>query len=96
MLDMVPRYAPSHVLVTHGNFGAFNLPVHQYKVHLPNAHPAKCPIKPDMTVLELVTIAGSRWYGVERAYINSELRMVIAGFDSRDEVRSNWEVCKTV
>jgi hypothetical protein len=95
MHDMTPRYAPSRVLVSNG-LGSFILPVLQYKTYPPNAHPPKCPIKPDMTVLELVTCAGSGWYGVERAYINSELRMIIVGFDARDEVRSKWEVCKTV
>jgi ABC-type phosphate/phosphonate transport system substrate-binding protein len=34
----------------------------------------------------------SRWYGCIRAYINAELRMVIVGTNSRDEVRAKWEI----
>lgn len=34
----------------------------------------------------------TRWFGCERAYINSELRMVLVGHNSRDEVRQTWLV----
>lgn len=90
MIDRIPRYAPSHVIIARA---MKLLPVRQYIAHPPNTHPAS-PIKNEMTALELVTDKGSRWFGCEQAYINSELRMVVIGFDSRDEVRSKWEVCE--
>ncbi len=91
--DMTPRYAPSSVLVI-GNNGARTLPVEQYIVHSPFNHPAGCPIVEDCTVLELRTADGSRWYGCDSAYINSELRMIVVGTNSRDEIRMKWEVCR--
>lgn len=90
-IDRVPRYAPSHVIIAHA---MKLLPVLRYIAHPAGTHPANCPIKSEMVALELVTAKGSRWYGCERAYINSELRMVCIGFDSRDEVRRKWDVCE--
>ena len=90
-IDRIPRYAPSHVIIASR---MKLLPVLRYITHPPNQHPAKCPIKPEYTVLECQTEAGSRWYGCERAWINSEIRVVVVGFDARDEVRSKWTVAK--
>jgi hypothetical protein len=90
-IDRIPRYAPSHVIIASRTA---LLPVLRYIVHLPNQHPAKCPLIAECTALELQTESGSRWYGCERAWINSELRMVVMGFDARDEVRSKWAVAK--
>ncbi len=92
-IDRTPRYAPERVIIA-SRMKLF--PVLSYIAHPANAHPEKCPIKPDMIALECKTEAGSRWFGCERAYINSELRMVTVGFDSRDEVRSKWEVAREV
>lgn len=92
-IDRVPRYAPSHVIIAKA---MKLLPVRSYRAYPIGDHPADCPIKSGMVALELVTDKGSRWYGCESAYINSELRMVVMGFDSRDEVRSKWEVCNTL
>lgn len=91
MIDRTPRYAPSHVHVLgHGIVKAT-----AYVAHPPGNHPKNCAIRNDMTALEIKTPVGrSRWYGFERAFINSELRMVVIGFDARDEVRSKWEVCE--
>jgi hypothetical protein len=87
-LDMTPRYTPDRVIVPK----AMKLcPVTNAISHPPGTHP-RSPIKNDMTALELVTTRGSRWFGCERAYINSELRMVIVGTNTRDEVRMKWPV----
>jgi hypothetical protein len=51
-----------------------------------------CPIVPTLGALALRTVLGTRWYGCDRAYINSELRMVAIGFDARDAGRSTWKV----
>lgn len=84
------KYAPVTVLVRHrGRFR--ELPVIRYVAHPPNAHPKECPLVTDCTALELVTEAGSRWHGCEEAFINSELRMVIRGFDTRNELVAKWE-----
>lgn len=86
-IDMTPRYAPDKVLV----LGYGMLPVRQYLVHPAGTHPHS-PIRNDMKALELRTAAGSRWYGVEDAYINSELKAVVVGTNKRDEVRMGWKV----
>jgi len=86
---MNPRYVPTTVLI-HNNLGAFRLEVIGSKIHPANAH--KSCIKSDMVALELITGAGSRWYGIESGYINSELRMVIVGTNERDEVRMKWPI----
>lgn len=96
-IDRVPRYAPDRVIIVLGKGFAW-CPVVQYIAHPPGqaagARPANCPINSDMVALECVTAHGSRWFGCEQAYINSELRMVTIGFDARDEVRRKWEVAK--
>lgn len=91
-LDLTPRYAPKSVIIAK----VMKLcPVVRYVAHPPNTHP-QSPINNSMTALECVTEHGSRWFGVESAYINSELRMVITGTDPRDEVRMKWEPCTTI
>lgn len=60
--------------------------------HPAGTHP-KSPIDNAMGALELVTPSGARrWYGVDEAMINSELRMIVRGHDTRDEVRHRWQV----
>src|SRR5690349_10952274 len=89
--DLTPRYAPDRVIVISGpERKAYAEPVHKYIAHPEGAHPKGCPLRPDCVALELVTTFGSRWYGCQRAYINSELRMVVVGANSRDEVRMQW------
>ena len=87
--DLTPRYAPAQVMtVLHGM-----QPVVSYRFHPMGQHPEQSPIRSDMGVLRLVTVTGdSRWYGCQRAYINSELRMVVIGTDVRDKVRREWPV----
>lgn len=84
MTDRTPRYTPETVMTLKGI-----RPVVRAIAHPPGSHPAS-PIKNEMTAVELVTEAGSRWYGCERAWINSDLRMVVQGCDSRDEARMSW------
>ena len=88
MIDHTPRYAPDRVLVLDGG-RAYDCPVTRAIAHPPGTHPGSC-IKAELTAVELQTAKGSRWYGFERAYINSELRLVVEGFDRRDEVRAKW------
>jgi len=90
-MDRFPRYAPEKVFTLKGTY-----PVKRYIAHPPGNHPKGCPIKSDMTVLEMQTEGGSCWYGFEKVWINSELRMVVSGFGSADEVRRNWEKCAEV
>ncbi len=89
MIDMRPRYAPSKVLIVHGN-GWVDAPVIRYVVHPKGTDRPRCPIGPGYVALELVTDYGSRWFGCEEAYINSELRMVVVGTNTLDEVRMRW------
>jgi hypothetical protein len=88
-IDRTPRYAPTSVIIAR-KMKLF--PVLQAIVYAPGTAPKEAPIMSEYTVLELRTEAGSRWYGFERAYINSELRMVVAGFPTYDEVRANWPI----
>lgn len=94
-LDMTPRYAPDRVMIgnwaTNGKGPAgWTLPVVQAIFHPSGSHAG--PIRPDWPALQLVTERGDRWYGCARAYINSELRMVVIGTPARDEVRMQWAV----
>jgi hypothetical protein len=91
-LDMTPRYAPTKILFFRKGKAIF-APVIQAISHPPGNHPADCPIKTTMTALELRTEYGSRWFGCERAYINSELRMVVEGTNKLDEIRMKWPIC---
>lgn len=86
-IDMTPRYAPTSVMVAGGQ----TRPVLQAIVHPAGTHP-KSPIRDDMKALELRTDRGARWYGVEDAYINAQLRMVVVGTPKGDEVRMKWAV----
>lgn len=83
--DLTPRYAPDTVITVSGRY-----PVDRAIAYPPGQHPPRCPLVPDCTALELRTRGGSRWYGCQRAYINSELRMIVVGHDRRDEVRATW------
>lgn len=85
-LNLTPRYAPDRVIV-HGILAG----VTGARVYPPSQHPAGCPLIPACTAVELRTPAGSRWYGCQRAYINSRLRLVVVGTDPRDEVRMAWK-----
>jgi len=88
-LDLTPRYAPGWVTFA---TTYTRLPVEQYLFHPAGTAPAGCPIRIDCNVLELRTQQGSRWYGCKRAYINSELRMVVVGFPARFEEMSGWDL----
>jgi len=84
--DETPRYAPDVVTTLRGR-----QPVIRAIAHPAGQHPTNCPLIKDCVALELVTTAGSRWYGVERAWINSELRMVVKGFNARFEEMAAWQ-----
>ncbi len=90
MTDTTPRYAPETVLVLDHGY----TPVLGYTGHPPGTHDAS-PIRNEYTALEIRTCHGSQWWGFDRVWINSELRMVVQGFDSRDEVRASWPICET-
>lgn len=94
-MDRTPRYAPNHILVF-GQGYVLQTPVTKFVAYPPECHPVGCPLIPNCVALELQTNFGSRWFGCEKAYINSELRMVVVGVDERDEVRMKWEVCDTI
>lgn len=86
--DMTPRYAPNKVMTLQNGLQ----PVTQSVFYPAGSHPKNCPIKPSMGVLALTAVTGqTRYYGCDRAYINSELRMVVVGCDNRDEIRTKWE-----
>ena len=86
--DLTPRYVPDTVMTLHGM-----QPVTGTRFYPVGTHPASCPIRADMGVLEMrVPFGSSCWHGCQRAYINAELRMVIVGIDVRNEVIRKWPV----
>lgn len=91
--DLTPRYAPD--VLFSGKTGRRHL-VSRFIVHPRGSHPATCPLVADCVALEcqLAGGVGSRWFGCQSTYINSELRMVVIGCNSRDEVRMTWEAVK--
>jgi hypothetical protein len=91
LTDLTPRYAPRHVIIA-ARMKQF--PVTGWRIYPAGQHPASLPkvIKPEYTVLECQTEAGSRYFGVRSGYINSELRMVIIGTNPRDEVQMKWPI----
>ena len=82
--DWVPRYAPTTVMTARGH-----QPVIRAVWHPPGHH--KGPIRSGVGALELVTPAGSRWYGAEAGAINAQLRMVITGFPAAFEEMRAWK-----
>lgn len=91
---MKDKWTPATILAFHnGKAGIF--PVDTVKAFPPNQHPAKCPIKDDMTAVQLISSCGpSRWYGFEKAWIDSHLRMRVSGYDPRFEEVSKWQDAK--
>lgn len=85
-LDRTPRYAPDEVRTVYGRGRVIGIASYP-----PDSHPANCPLVKDCVALELRSTKGSRWYGVEKAYINSELRMVVIGFSAGFEEMQKWE-----
>lgn len=88
--DMRHRYAPTSVAVFDGRNAIKHAQVVGSAAYQPGGHPDKCPIRPELVAVALHTASVTRWYGCVRAYINSELRMVLVGCDPRDEVRMSW------
>ena len=96
MQDMITRYAPESVRIVSPKLPSHSavVPVKRHIVHQPQNHTGS-PIRDDMTALECVTDYGSRWYGIDKGWINSELRMVIQGTNKKDTARMNWPECNT-
>jgi hypothetical protein len=93
-VDRDPRYAPTRVLCR-GSDGFRERDVVKSSAYPPGQHPKGCPLVADCVAVELRTADGVCWYGFEKAWINSELRMVVQGFSARDEVRAKWPKCVT-
>jgi len=85
--DVIPRYVPSQIICK-----MVLVPVTSVVFH-PNGSDDS-PLIKGIPCIEVRTERGSRWFGCDHAYINSELRMVVVGHDSRDEVRNSWKKCK--
>ena len=90
--DMKPRYAPETVLTMKNGKGVYSS-VLKHVFYPPSTHP-HTPICNDFGCLELTTKYGVRYFGCEKGWINSELKMVIQGTNPRDEVRMGWPICE--
>ena len=67
-------------------------PVVRVIAHPPGTHPEKCPLVKTCTAVQVVNDRGnSRWYGVEKAWIGSDLRFRISGFSPKFEELQKWE-----
>lgn len=106
-IDRERRYAPSTVSVHRqlqggGTLRAELVDVRSYVVHPAGDIPPGCPLMmatdietgKKWTILECLTDYGSRFYLFEGAAINSELRMVVWGFNARDYVLSRLPKCE--
>ena len=63
-------------------------PVLSVLARVPGSHPGS-PIKDDLTAVEIVTEAGSRWLGTERAWIGTDLEMHVL-VNPADDVKRAW------
>lgn len=72
-------------------FNGVRVPVRCTIAHNPGNHPEGCPIVPNLYAVELVTEQGSRWWGFERASIDSHLRMRVSGYSPKNEIVMGWE-----
>ena len=81
------KWAPNAVLILQRGI----IPVTQTVAYPPGNHPTGCPIKGSLVAVELRTDCGSRWYGFERAWIDSHLRMRCSGWNQRNELVASWD-----
>jgi hypothetical protein len=64
--------------------------VDKYIAHQPNSK-EHGPIKAELTAVECICVNGERrWFGFERAYITSALRMAVSGWNPRFEEVQGW------
>lgn len=82
------KYIPETIPVMKGK-GLIISPVLRVVTHPPNTHP-KSAIRNDWTAVQVIARDGERWFGTERAFIDSSLRMVMA-INPADEVLRKWE-----
>ncbi len=86
-MDMKHRYVPRDFITKDGWAH-----VGTWIAHPPGGH-KDSPIRNEMGAVECILVNGHwRWFGCERAYIKSELRMVIVGTNPKDEVRMAWKI----
>lgn len=84
------RIVPDAVLISRDGETTLEA-VTAVRAHPPGQHPPGCPLVESCTAVELVTARGSRWWGFERAWIGSDLRMYVSGFDPRNEIVNAWD-----
>ena len=92
-IDRVPRYAPQRVVIARTRAYPYNpgyADVLGVKFHVAGSFGSEVPVRRDANCIEVITEYGSRWFGCERAYINSELRMVVVGFPAKFEEMARW------
>lgn len=94
-IDRTPRYAPESAYVWDKTGNIIVALATGWRIHQPHKHPKGCPIIQGTTALEIITPHGKAWWGFEKAWINSELRIVVSGFPAHDEIRSKWEIVPT-
>lgn len=81
------KYVPDTIMTFDGY-----QPVKEVIAFQPNQHPSSSPIKRTLTAVKVMTDNGNvRWYGFGKAWINSELRMVVESFNPKFEEVSKWE-----
>ena len=82
--DMTPRYVPNRLMTLHGMSDVVNC---QFA---PRGHNSPV-IRKDMGCLTVTMANGVvRYFGCDRAYINSRLEMVVIGCNANDIARMGW------
>jgi hypothetical protein len=90
-IDRERRYMPS-IIVCKAKW----VDVQEWIIHPVGHKPTGCPLSlaKGWCIVEAKTERGSRFFSFEGAAINSELRMVVWGFNAGDEVLRNLAKCE--
>lgn len=86
------KYIPSVLLGMNARTGRHEMSPVVNAQSFPPGYKHGGPIRADFTAVRCALQNGAvRWFGGSDAWIDSSLRMVLSGIDSRDEVRAKWE-----
>lgn len=83
------RVIPDRIL-TEAPGGYAVLPVVRSVAYPPGTAPKDAPISASLTVVEVRTAHGVRWFGFQRAWLGSDLRMHVDGYPAGFEEVAKW------
>lgn len=93
----VVKVVPDRILASSGLWGGQVGVVQGVTIHAPGEHrhwkgttKEICFIRRDLYCVQVTTTFGSRFFGFERAWIGSDLRVHVSGYDAKFEEVQNW------